>query len=373
MRALFLVLLFPALAAAEPINAVVGDASWIARTGHAPTPAEDARETLRIRTHLGYVLDLLQRADVSHLDSDVLRRRRALLAELVRYRAAGAFPRNEAHPGRRPRFIDDEGRLCAVGHLLVASGHRALAERIDREHEYEFVADIPVPALRRWADEHGFTTRELATIQPSYRRPPPPPRPQLTEDVLRRLMRRAHAGVQTCVQRARPDRGHRVRLEARVRGTTVDLRVNVRPASPDAEACARRVVTRRVRLLLARFDVRQPVRVRDDLRVPPRVSPTPQSSGFDATLVHAYLQRATPQLRRCLAGTSAVPGQVTLQILVQPDGRLSLRGASLPRGAGDGAVLSCLSDVVVKARLRSPPRAPLTVRHSLRLGRTPTR
>lgn len=174
----------PALAdGAQPeltINAVIGDVSWHALDGGEPG---DADEVARIRTHLSWVEAALQAADVSHLSPDQRVRRFAALDLLARYRAAGVFPRrtSDAYAGRRPRFIDDRGVHCAVGHLIAATGHPALAAAIDADFEYAYVPEIDMPALADWAKAHGFSPRELAMIQPTYT--PTPTRESVLTDL----------------------------------------------------------------------------------------------------------------------------------------------------------------------------------------------
>jgi hypothetical protein len=51
----------PARADASSLNAIVGDASWVARHGRAPTIEEDARERERIQTHHAWVEAELRR------------------------------------------------------------------------------------------------------------------------------------------------------------------------------------------------------------------------------------------------------------------------------------------------------------------------
>lgn len=96
--------------------------------------------------------------------------REAALDELERYIARGEFPRrtDDTFAGRRPRFIDDRGVHCAVGHLIAASGEAELARAINATHEYDYVRDIDEPALVAWAKRAGFTLDELAMIQPTY-------------------------------------------------------------------------------------------------------------------------------------------------------------------------------------------------------------
>jgi hypothetical protein len=156
---------------ADSVNAEIGDASWVAAFGHAPSGTVD--ETTRIRTHLAYVAAELRHREVTL--SDARRRARsAALTTLERYAARGVFPRRngDEFAGRRPRFIDDRGVRCAVGELIAASGHAELARAIDAEYEYAYVRDMKSPALASWARASGFTIDELAMIQPHYAAPP---------------------------------------------------------------------------------------------------------------------------------------------------------------------------------------------------------
>jgi hypothetical protein len=159
-------------ARADSINAVLGDASWTAAFGDLPA----VDETLRIQTHLAYVLDRLSARDVTVLPRATRDRRAAALASLARYTARGVFPErtDDGYPGRRPRFIDARGVHCAVGHLIADSGSPELARAIHATHEYAYVRDIQVPELLAWATATGFTVDELAMIQPSYSSPATP-------------------------------------------------------------------------------------------------------------------------------------------------------------------------------------------------------
>lgn len=156
-----------AAAASGPVNAVLGDRSFVAAFGRAPTAGDD--EQLRIRTHLAYVERRLRAADVSGLAPEARAERARLLDVLAVYRERGAFPRAFPATGtRRPCFIDAEGRICAVGRLIEASEGRAAAEAIAEAHRYAYVAEMPVALLAGWAARSGFTLRELAMIQPAY-------------------------------------------------------------------------------------------------------------------------------------------------------------------------------------------------------------
>ena len=125
----------------------------------------DVEETARIRAHLE-----LARAQ---LGVGATGSRGAALATLDGYIARGEFPRrtNDGYAGRRPRFIDDRGVHCAVGHLIAVSGEPELARAIAERYEYAYVREIDDPRLGAWAKAHGFTVEELAMIQPSYDSP----------------------------------------------------------------------------------------------------------------------------------------------------------------------------------------------------------
>lgn len=147
------------IAGADPINAAIGDESWVVTYGTEPT----GDEVRRIQTHLRYVLARLRARPATP-------QRTAALAALERYIEGGVFPRRtgDTYAGRRPRFVDDRGVHCAVGQLIADSGHPELARAIAAEHEYAYVPDITTPGLREWAAATGFTLDELAMIQPSY-------------------------------------------------------------------------------------------------------------------------------------------------------------------------------------------------------------
>jgi len=160
----------------HPVNAVLDNESF--RRIHGTAPGPDTPERQRLRTHLAYVEALLRARGRPSLTPAQRARRSALLDSLRAYRRAGRFPRNTEVPGRSPVFIDDEGRLCAVGHLTAVSAGRDLAERIDARYHLADVRDMDLPAIDQWAEAHGFTRRELAMIQPWYGGPRPSPRPE---------------------------------------------------------------------------------------------------------------------------------------------------------------------------------------------------
>ncbi|HEX5051389.1 MAG TPA: hypothetical protein VFZ65_06425 [Planctomycetota bacterium] len=152
--------------AATPINGLIGDQSFVHAFGGLAARAD---ETLRIRTHLAYVEDLLRHRDVSDLPAELQRTRRQHLDRLRAYHQNGVFPRNYDHPGeRRPCFIDRDGRMCAVGYLVEQSAGRELAEAINARFQYSRIVEMRDERLDAWARGSGLTVEELATIQPGY-------------------------------------------------------------------------------------------------------------------------------------------------------------------------------------------------------------
>src|SRR5262249_19207898 len=69
---------------------------------------------------------------------------------------------------RTPRFVDPQGRLCAVGFLIATTEGVAVARELGAHYEYARIADIDDPRLDGWADAHGLTRHDLATIRPQY-------------------------------------------------------------------------------------------------------------------------------------------------------------------------------------------------------------
>lgn len=133
----------------------------------APTVRFDT-DAERIAEHLHRVHAHLSAFAPEGFSSDALAERRALLDRLHGYADRGLFPINDVVPGRSPVFIDAQGTACAVGYLIIASGHAAIAEHIHRDMNLAYVPDIALPEMGTWAATHGFTIDELAWIQPTY-------------------------------------------------------------------------------------------------------------------------------------------------------------------------------------------------------------
>jgi hypothetical protein len=160
--------------AAVSLTALLG----VAATAHvaAGARAADARtaEVRRIRAHFDSVLAELPTRDLTGLTAAQRARRSALVATLRAYRDRGEFPHNYDFPGRAvPYFVDREtGTLCAVAHLLAASGRRDIVDRVARADN-----NVWVPALggdtafAAWLDTSGLTLAEAARIQVPYMNP----------------------------------------------------------------------------------------------------------------------------------------------------------------------------------------------------------
>jgi len=154
-------------ASVAPVNAVVGDASYVARFGVAPTAATP--DFVRIQTHLAYAEQQLRQRTPTGLPTVQRQRRAELLNLLHSYWQAGVFPRNTAPDGQRhPCFIDGQGRICAVGYLVEQTAGRAAAERINRRFQYHDIAQMRDAALSHWVASSGLSVAECALIQPSY-------------------------------------------------------------------------------------------------------------------------------------------------------------------------------------------------------------
>jgi hypothetical protein len=149
------------------VNPLIGDASFIERYGTPPPPGTDP--DLRVRTHLAFVHALLSTRDTSTMLAQLRDARRQNLARLREYIDAGIFPRNKLYRDQnRPCFIDDDGRICAVGYLVEQSAGRDTAERINARFQYAFVSEMEAPEVDQWIETSGLSRLELSLIQPCY-------------------------------------------------------------------------------------------------------------------------------------------------------------------------------------------------------------
>jgi len=126
-------------------------------------------EVLRLQTHLSSVERLLRGKDVRHLSPALRKKRQKALDWLREYWKAGQFPKNIHFPGRKvPYFIDNWGTPCAVGYLMIRSGHWDVAAKVAAHENNAYVREIKTPEAHKWIANSGFTAQECALIQPSY-------------------------------------------------------------------------------------------------------------------------------------------------------------------------------------------------------------
>ena len=153
------------IAIALPLGLLLGTSSAVASDVVGPVQAEQAR----LRRHFAMVGQVMSAYTPTGLDDAALQNRRAIIAELGRYAERGVFPRNSRHPNvRRPYFIDDGDRACAVGHLMMASGYEHAARDIAASQNNAYVHGIHSAEVGPWLATHGLTLEEAALIQPGY-------------------------------------------------------------------------------------------------------------------------------------------------------------------------------------------------------------
>lgn len=122
----------------------------------------------QISMHLKLVEKVLKERNTPGLNTTQKNKRLRLLDELAVYSSNAVYPVNDYLRYKNPVFIDRKNTHCAVGYLMMVSGHDDLARAIDREQKFAFVHEIKVKGVKEWADEFGFTIDELAWIQPGY-------------------------------------------------------------------------------------------------------------------------------------------------------------------------------------------------------------
>ena len=121
-----------------------------------------------IKLHLSLAERTLRSRDMSHLTAAQKQKRLQSLNDLHRYWLEGNFPVNDEYAFRTPIFIDKYNNFCAVGYLVKASGHEKISRMIAANTNLAYVRQMNYPELNAWANDYGFTTDELAWIQPGY-------------------------------------------------------------------------------------------------------------------------------------------------------------------------------------------------------------
>ncbi len=148
------------------VNAVLRDQSYYQRYGTFPDA--QTSEQLRIQTHLLYVEKLLKSHVPKSIPAKLYPRRQQMLKLLKQYIHNDIFPSQQAYRGRRPHFIDEQGRLCAVGYLIEQTAGLPLAQKINKHYSYAYLPEMHLPELTTWVKTSGLTLQELAMIQPTY-------------------------------------------------------------------------------------------------------------------------------------------------------------------------------------------------------------
>lgn len=368
----------------EPVNAVLGDASFHAAFARAPDASDD--DDARIRLHLLWVEAQLRAHSEMPLSDAQRTRRLALLDALRLYAEARQFPvRTDASSGRRPRFVDPQGRHCAVASLIRTSGHPELVAAVQAAHEYDYVLDMHEEALLAWAAAHGFTARELAMIQPSYpggggvempspyeerereearRRAALVPRAlEAThlQEVLARLSRPGDTTVRLACAADHP--GHwALDVELRVaRGLRTEVLVQARAVQGGApnvalQTCVQEVFAQALRELLASAAYRfgQPLRERVSFRI------DVASRAETATQLAARLAQGRDALRACFAASQPALGDAPVQLPVRvggSSGQVQILWSTMPvtamttRSSEERTRFYCLQDVIVYERI----------------------
>jgi hypothetical protein len=121
-----------------------------------------------VQAHLGAVLGILHTNPTSQLNAAQLHTRMQMLQWLREYREAGQFPLNYYRLDRIPVFIDEHNTHCAVGYLLMKTGHDDIAQRIAATDNYVLVKDLKDPEVVAWQQTSGLTLEELKLIQGYY-------------------------------------------------------------------------------------------------------------------------------------------------------------------------------------------------------------
>lgn len=144
--------------------------NWERHAFQAPTGEARLFKTDQdyVQAHLSQVIHILRNNLIDHLSETELRSRIQLLAVLDQYRILGEFPINYYRPKRIPVFIDEHGTHCAVGYLLMQSGHSHLAKEISKLDNYAWIKNIHHPGFSVWQQASGFSLEELKLIQGAY-------------------------------------------------------------------------------------------------------------------------------------------------------------------------------------------------------------
>lgn len=140
----------------------------LAATATRPNEGKDLHDARLIQQHLRGMVQRLRSADLTALSDELRERRSFLIGRLEVYAERAVFPHNHVLPIPTPIFLDEHDTACAVGQLIIDSGHRELAERVRDTDNTGFLLELNVAGLNEWVATSGFTADELANIQPTY-------------------------------------------------------------------------------------------------------------------------------------------------------------------------------------------------------------
>ncbi|MCU0445230.1 MAG: hypothetical protein MUE85_09960 [Microscillaceae bacterium] len=90
------------------------------------------------------------------------------LKVLAQYAQLRDCPRNYNKTYRTPVFIDEKGRYCAVGYLMLHSGKKNFCEAVQKTNNYIYIRQIENQEFSEWQQSSGLSLDELAWIQPAY-------------------------------------------------------------------------------------------------------------------------------------------------------------------------------------------------------------
>ncbi|MFT5290785.1 MAG: HEAT repeat protein [Planctomycetota bacterium] len=120
-----------------------------------------------LRAHYSAAEAELRAAPQEDLTEAQRARRADMLDALAAYRQRGDFGVADYQTRLRPlRFVDEEGRRCAVAELLHVSGRDDLVEFVASTNNNAFVAELAgLEELGLWLKDVGLTMEEAARIQ----------------------------------------------------------------------------------------------------------------------------------------------------------------------------------------------------------------
>lgn len=158
-----------------------------------PTPRAEVARSVEVQAADFDAADLAQhyanveaelRAAPLPADPAIAARRLAAIDLLHEYRIRGNFGYEQSDSGaRNARFVDGDGRRCAVAFLLDRTGEGRLTNAIAARNNDAWVVELAGdPELQKWLAAHGLTAVEAARIQGPHwggggrpgNNPPPP-------------------------------------------------------------------------------------------------------------------------------------------------------------------------------------------------------